>query len=281
MILSFDIGGTFIKYSIIEDNQIIYKNKVNTPNGSIIKNKLLDIYNELKCIYKIKSIAIASAGQINSELGSVIYAGPTILDYTGQKLKHYLTSKTSLQVCVLNDVNAALQAIEVDNALLIQFGTGIGGALKINGEIYNGKNYSALEIGNMIVNNKRFEDICSAKALCEEFELYYKRPIDGFEINNLYKNEDKLCLTILNNFYKNIASALCSLIVTLDPSNIYFGGGISESDFFDITKIVEELNNFADPVFIKRCSFNKMKYGNDAAMIGVYNHCIREKENNG
>jgi predicted NBD/HSP70 family sugar kinase len=276
MILAVDIGGTSIKYAVIENEVILHKGYLTTPGGEEIKESILDLYNSISDDYCINGITIATAGQVDVINGKIIYAGPTIPNYTGEDLKGYLFAQTKLPCEVMNDVNAALYSVDTSNALLIQIGTGIGGAYINEHEIMLGGNGQAMEIGHVIINdNKRFEDVYSTSALINRFNLFFGvDDFTGYKIDQLYKENCADTLFILEDYMMGIAKNIINLIYILDPQVIYFGGGITAASFFDVGKIKSYIeNNIENSGFLP--NVETIHRGNDAGLYGAYKNFRR------
>ena len=93
-ILVFDIGGTFIKYAICDENfNLSDKNKVPTEaekGGQALIEKIIDI---ILSYDDIDRVAISTAGQVDSENGIVVYSTDNIPYYTGMMVKKLIESK--------------------------------------------------------------------------------------------------------------------------------------------------------------------------------------------
>lgn len=274
MILAIDIGGTFIKYALVE-KEIILKDKVATPNGKMIKNKILELYKALS-EYPIIGIAISSAGQIDSSKGEVIFAGPTIPDYSGEKLREFLEDQTKLNITVINDVSAAALALSTDHGLFISLGTGIGGAFINDSKLYQGKHFGELEIGHTILNGSSFESQCSASALCKKFSENFNEDMSGEMIEKLFLAKDTQALELLDEYFDLLGIGILNILYVLDPKTIYLGGGISEATFFDTKKILAAIQRYA--ICKLDIKIEKIKIGNDAALIGACNYYRSEND---
>lgn len=265
--MTIDVGGTFIKYGLMDDT-LIEKGKVRTPSGELIKEKILEIYYSFTL--EIQGIAISSAGQVDSDRGEIIFAGPSIKNYSGENLKSYLESKLNICVSVINDVSAAALSHEREHGLFISIGTGIGGALVNDKKLYKGKHFSELEIGHMNIDGRSFEDLCSAKAICEKFSEVYRQEINGERINELYLSKEPKALLLLDEYFLNLGRGIVNILYVLDPQTIYFGGGISEADFFSLDKIKIAINNIS--LYNFEVDIYKSQQGNDASLYGAYNY---------
>ena len=170
--ICFDIGGTKIKYGLVDDDyNIIEKRLIDTNKdngGKYVISKVIEIIKENKQRYEIGGVAISTAGIVDHINGSIIYADDVMSNYTGLNICSIIKEKTSLNASVENDVNCfALYHVlkESNDFLMVAIGTGIGGAIVINNNIYHGISNTAGEFGTMIINNTRYENLASVSAL--------------------------------------------------------------------------------------------------------------------
>ena len=107
-ILTFDIGGTAIKYGICNDDfELIEKHSVPTEaklGGQHIIEKIIEI---IESFSDIDRVAISTAGQVDSQNGIVVYSTDNIPYYTGMMVKSIVENKTGIPCFVENDVNSA------------------------------------------------------------------------------------------------------------------------------------------------------------------------------
>lgn len=156
--ISIDIGGTAIKYGIICENaEIMMKETMKTEaekGGSAILEKVFVIVEKLqgRIQEKASGICISTAGMVNTEQGAIFYSAPLIPNYTGMQFKKLLEDKFKIPCEVENDVNCAglaeyrLGAAKGSHvALILTIGTGIGGSIIMDGEVYHGFSNSAWE----------------------------------------------------------------------------------------------------------------------------------------
>ena len=147
------------------------------PKGYL--NSIIEIVNDLidKTKLKkknIKAICIGIPGALNPHTGIVSLA-PN-LGLKKFNIKEKLQKKNSIPVLIENDVNlGALGAYKFGkaknskNMLAVFIGTGIGGGIIIDGKMYRGTNYSAGEIGHVIVDKKGPVCGCGNKGCFETF----------------------------------------------------------------------------------------------------------------
>ena len=161
-ILAFDIGGTAIKYSICEDDKLLNVNEIPTNammGARHVMDTLKGLTNTLSKDTSFDAIGISTAGQVNAETGSIIYANTNLPGYTGTQIRTELEELFHVPVAVENDVNAAALGEAIYGAgqghsdfLCLTYGTGVGGAIIRDREIYHGSSFSAGEFGAMVTH---------------------------------------------------------------------------------------------------------------------------------
>ncbi|WOO88400.1 ROK family protein [Mollicutes bacterium LVI A0078] len=280
--LVFDIGGTFIKYALVEEGTIVYKDKTPTPDGSQMTVVLSKLILDLMQRFEFAHIGISTAGQVDVESGSIIFAGPTLPNYTGVQLKSELEAATSLEVSVLNDVEACIYNYQqVDNLLYISLGTGIGGAYKTNGQIFRGENGVALEVGHLYhPKGDSFENICSTRSLLEQYKNQTNEEISGEQFDSLVASSDNTALKLIDQFFEDIAIGLLNIKYILDYNHVIIGGGITEAKFFSAEKVFDKLQTLNANTDVSNIKIETSRLGNDAAILGVYYYTQQAKEQN-
>ena len=287
MIALMDIGGTSIKYGIIDPETEQYKllgeltTNVREPNFQV-ENRIDEVIRRGFSQYKINGISISTAGIVDNQSGVIVYANKNIPNYKGTKLKENLEEKYEIPVTIENDVNSALLGElhfgllkEVHSALMITIGTGVGGALYINNEIYEGFSHSAGEIGYAIINGKNIEKIASTTALVRNVkDRVGKKDIDGHWIfQQAIEQNNSVCIEEINNLMVNIAFLINNYVALINPEVVILGGGIMEQSAFLKPLIVEKFNELNKNKFvIENTKIEFAKLGNQAGLLGAYCH---------
>ena len=285
-ILAIDIGGTSIKFGISNrSGNISYFKEFDSEAKKGGKHLIERIIHLVKMNYKgFQAIGISTAGQVNSEEGTIIYANENIPNFTGMNVKKIFEMNFNVPVVVENDVNAAALGERIFGAgkrytdfLCLTYGTGIGGAIVYNSSIYRGFNGSAAEFGHMILYPGGRKCTCgflgcyeaygSTTALVEKAREIDNKYANGREIFEELNRENSKLEQILNAWILDVAYGLVSLTHIFNPPVIILGGGIMEQD-----KLVSLINNKVKELIIESYSdveIVKASLGNKAGLLGA------------
>jgi predicted NBD/HSP70 family sugar kinase len=282
MILAFDIGGTYIKYGLINEKEhIIEKKQIPTlasQGGISIMSRIIEIIKKMQEHHSITGIAISSAGVIDPYLGIVLSTTDTMPGYTGTHIKEIIESKTNFFTTVENDVNcAALAEAKYSKPPLTDFiamtiGTGIGGAIVSNKEIFHGSSYSAGEWGRLMIDGKQYEKQASITSLIEYAKENGLDVKEGLDVFNLYDQNHPVAKIVVEHFYNRLAVGIVNLIYSFNPKVIVIGGGISHRGDQFIDELNLALEKQLDPYFMKSLSIRLATKKNDSGMLGAYIH---------
>lgn len=284
-ILAFDIGGTFVKYGLCNENfEFSEKSKFPTnaqKGGQAIIENIIDMIEQYD---NIDRVAISTAGQVDSGNGIVVYSTGNIPYYTGMAVKSLIENRTGIKTFVENDVNSAAigeayfgAAKGEKNFVCLTLGTGVGGAIFLDGKLFKGTNSSAGEIGHMIIHGGGkqctcggegcFECYASANALIKAVNKVSPVELDAFQIFQKENIEKPEIRSEIDKWIDEIIIGLINVIYIFNPSTIVLGGGIMNEDYI-IELIDRKIYNRLMDSF-KNVRIVRSKLGNDAGMIGA------------
>ena len=283
-ILVFDIGGTSIKHGLCTNGIL---NRVNETPTDARKGARHVMETVISLIQKIdtpyEAIGISTAGQVNASCGSIIYANQNIPGYTGTKIREELEGLFHVPVMVENDVNAAAmgEAIygagkDFESFLMLTYGTGVGGAVINNKQVYHGSSYSAGEFGAIITHSDArlrgndyfdgcYEKYASTTGLVK-MAMEYKSSLDNGK--KIFASlDDPQVIEILDHWVDEIMLGLATLTHIYNPSCIILGGGIMVQPLI-MEKIKAKKDRFIMPSFahVKLLSAG---LGNRAGLLGA------------
>lgn len=272
--LCFDIGGTSIKYAIIENEKIEDINSIKTRKNKFENYILEDVINVISRYNNIDVIGISTAGVVNSNTGEIIFAGPTIPNYTGTKIKKSIEEKFNIPCFVENDVNSAaygeyIYSKSKSPMFCMTVGTGLGGALIIDDKIYSGSSYMACEIGYIPFKDKTLQDYASTTFLVDYVSKKLDKKVNGLYIFENAKKGNKLCIEAINNLVDNLSFGIVNIIYTLNPSKIIIGGGITAQKEYLEPLIINSVNKkLINKKFNTTIELAKLE--NKAGLYGIY-----------
>ncbi len=284
-ILTFDIGGAFIKYGICNEKfKMLETHKIPTEaekGGQDLIERIIGIVESYK---KIDRVAVSTAGQVDSGNGIVVYSTGKIPYYTGMMVKKLIENKTGIPTFVENNVNAAAMgeakfgaAKGYNDFICLTYGNGIGGAIYLNGELYKGAGSSAGELGHMITHagGKQcncggegcYECYASANALVSAVNRVTDKPLDAFQIFDKENIEKPEIRFEIDKWIDEIIIGLINIIYTFNPPLIVLGGGIMNEDYI-IDLIDRKIYNRLMDNY-RKVNIVRSRLGNDAALLGV------------
>lgn len=257
-IAALDIGGTSIKAAEYENGILSDVKEYDTQakkGGAYVMETALEIAGGFR---GIDCIGISTAGQVDSRKGIIRYANENIPGYTGMKVRDIFERELGVPTAVENDVNAAAlgeawfgAGRDEKDFLCLTYGTGVGGAIVINKEIYKGSSFSAGEFGAMVVHaNERRpgEDIFSG--CYERYASTTALVRRAMELDPALDTGRKIFARLGEAEVKNVVDAwilevvygLSTLIHIFNPSCVILGGGVMSQKYI-LDKISEILYN--------------------------------------
>lgn len=232
-IAALDIGGTSIKSGIWNGQDMVgvKEHATNAKNGGrYVMERAVEIlrqYDDFEAI--------------GSAEGCIRYANENIPGYTGMKVREIMEREFHVPAAVENDVNAAAigegqfgAGRAFKDFLCITYGTGVGGAIVMNKQIYTGNDGSAGEFGGIMIHP---EDSVYGEPFCGCYEKYasttalvrkamaYNRDLDnGRKI--FARLDDPKVRDIVNSWIDEIVYGLITVIHIFNPACIVLGGGV-------------------------------------------------------
>ena len=309
-VVGVDMGGTkILAATITEDGTILSRAKTATKahkNPTKVIDRIADCINkaiEQASLSKnnIQSIGIGAPGPLNPQDGVIIFA-PN-LNWYNVPLKKELEDRLEIPTFLDNDVNVGTMgefkhgAGQGVNSLVgIFVGTGIGGGIILNGELFHGANKTAGEIGHIIVkadgpkcncgNSGCLEAISSRTAITKQIRkavLTQGKKSHILELNDgnlnsirsgtlakaIAKN-DKVTIKVMQRAAKYLGIGIASVVNFLNPEMIILGGGVVEAlDDKFIERIRKFAAEYALPNTMDGVEIVTAKLGDDAGVIGA------------
>lgn len=254
-LIAIDIGGTTIKIATWINQKLKMVFTIDTPdNLDTFYEELTDAVNEIKAKNKIDGVAISSPGAVNKKTG--VIEGASALPYIHNfKIVPELEKKFGLPVSIENDANCAALAELVDGSAkgcssmaFLVIGTGVGGSIIINNQIWHGAHLYGGEFGFMIIDGQQLSALASPVSMAKRYNEKTGKDFDGKTVFELADTDDLVAQEERGKLIHALATAIYNIQHSFDPEKIIIGGGISQNQELipllndEISKIRNKLN---------------------------------------
>ena len=289
-LLTFDVGGTEIKYAVMDEDTNVYeRGYVPTPLDSwqSFEDTIYGIYEKYQT--EVEGIAMSLPGFIDVKKGRCNGGGALTYNH-GNDVGPKLSERCGCKVVLENDGKAAVQAEfykgalqGCENAAVFVIGTGVGGGLIINHEVVRGPHFTAGEFSFVATDANRIEEFgsyvgsnCSTRGLLGAYAAAkgIQEEIDGREFFRRLP-EDETAQAVLDQFCHNVAVQIYNLYFLLDIEKIAIGGGISRQPVLT-EKINEQFQKVTKESALGRympkydIEIVPCQFHNDANLIGAF-----------
>ena len=301
-----DVGGTFIKGSIIDESgQIIIKDKIPTEYkeggdrvAENIKSLCLNLLDKagLK-LSDITAMGMGVPGMIDGDAGVVVTTNN--LGWKNFPMVEKMQTLMGMPVKISNDANtAALGEMKFGyggvykNIIMLTLGTGVGGGIIINGKVYAGNRGAGAELGHCVIEmggepctcGRRgcLEAYASATAIIRDTKRAMQAHPDSklWEIGSLdavngktafdYYDTDKYAKEVVDSYIKHLACGITNMATMFRPDAIVLGGGVCAQGDTLINPLKKILS---EEIFGKdmgpRVELLTAKLENDAGCLGA------------
>ncbi len=303
-----DLGGTNTKTAVLGRNfRVIEKSsfpttlfKTHQKLLSAINDSILSLLNEAKISLKsVKGIGVGIAGLVDAESG-VVADMVNIPGWKRVNIKRSFEKSLRIPAFIDNDVNVMTLAEfhkgagrGCRNLICVTLGTGIGGGIIINGELYRGSTSSAGEAGHIPINMKGPKCNCGGIACIESYagNRNLIRELRGIAKKNRGSILRRLANGDLSNITpelackaaamgdrssidfwvdtgKRIGVMLTGVVNFLDPDRIVIGGGVAGAARFLFPSIRETIELRAMEVQRRHVRVVKARLGSEAGLVG-------------
>lgn len=234
--ISVNIGSAKTRWAVLDENLNILDDGFwemslfHTEASKVIADAASEILKILEKWKDVKSCSIAIEG-LNVHNNKVIQSPPYMLNFDGLDLKDEFNKLIKVEFYIFKEVNSiALGELalgnlsDVENAVIVDFGEIITGAIIINGKLYTGKNDRAANFGKLKLNNETFDNNQSLLSIKNKIflstgiEIESPRDLSKLADENQFVNE----LLIANRQHK--ITQMENIIEVLDPDVLLMCG---------------------------------------------------------
>lgn len=288
--LTLDVGGSAIKYALIqEDLKIIEKSSVLTPMDTLenFVETIGQIYDEYAS--QISGMAISMPGIIDPEAG-YSYTGGALRYIEKLETVKILRQRCPIRITIGNDAKCAANAEigfgnlqDIQDGAVVILGTGIGGCLIKDHQVHTGRHFSAGEFSFIKTNAKdpvswdwAWSTRNGIQGLLERVQeqLETDKKYTGIEIFEMANQGDEKVIAGINQFALETALQIFNVHIIFDCEKVAIGGGISAQPL-----LIELIQKNLDTIFdnlgfeVARPEIVPCRFRNDANLIGaLYQH---------
>lgn len=279
-LLVFDIGGQGVKHAVWKEATLMDKGSFLTPGDwESLKLAMKEALEVAQAQHDIVGVAISSPGSVDSQAGVV--NGISAVPYLhGFKIVEAWKELFALPVSIENDANAAALAElgygvakDYGNVAFMIIGSGIGGAIAMNGELVKGRHLFAGELGYMLLNKENtLSNLASSLLQINRHNEAHPNQLiaNGLELFTLAEKGEPAAKAMVNEIYDSLAQGIYNLSLIIDPELVAIGGGISVRPeiTLELTERVSRLLDKQGAGDIKP-NIQVCHFFNDANLIGA------------
>ena len=304
--IGIDVCGTKVLGGVVDESgKVLTTARKDKPRqgGAALTQTIADVAKELLAQHSVSSVGVSAAGFVSSDRKTML-ATPNIADWNGVDLDHELTKLIGLPVVIENDANAAAwgeakfgAGQNQNHMMMLTVGTGIGGGIVVNGQLYRGAFGIAAEFGHVRVVPEGHLCGCGARGCFEQYasgnallrharEAINASPevarnllsrgdgtvagLTGQAITEAARDGDPVALAAFNTTGQWLGAGIASLCVLLDPACVVIGGGVIDAGEILLKPTRESLER--NMPFAGKHPYPEIvaaKLGNEAGLVGV------------
>ncbi|MBR8828916.1 MAG: ROK family protein [Gomphosphaeria aponina SAG 52.96 = DSM 107014] len=282
-VIGIDIGGTAIKLGrFLRDGTCLQSVNIPTPQPSTplaVVEAIAASITQLNCNNNCLALGVGTPGPVD-ETSRIAKVAINLAQWQDVPLADWLEIKTGLKTIIANDANCALvgeawlgAGKRFQNLILLTLGTGVGGAIILDGKLFTGQIGAAGELGLITINYDG--PICNSGnqgSLEQYVSLQAIRRLTGLEpvvLAQKARAGDKFALDFWQEYGRILGAGLASLIYILTPEAIIIGGGISAGADLFFPATLAEIERRV--LFTSRFGLKLLQaeLGNNAGMLGA------------
>lgn len=251
-----DIGGTKIAAALVTpDGELSAHRRARTPaleGPDAVLDAVATLVAELVDVEAggIVGVGVGTAGAVDVCSGRIVSSTETFRDWVGTDVVTGLAERLggdALDIVVHNDVDAhALgeawlgAARHETSALMVAVGTGLGGAIILDGRLWTGAHHLAGEMGHIPTPGAEglpcscsrpghLEALASGPAIARRYRLATGTEVDAQTVVDRARVGEPAALTIVREAAVGLGHAVAGLVTSIDPACVVVGGGMAQS----------------------------------------------------
>ncbi len=274
MRIAIDLGGTNVRVATVlpggQVERIISEPCRSKGSEEEVLEHIFSLIDELMTP-EVDGIGIGVPSVVDTDKG-IVYNVVGIPSWKEVHLKDRLEERYHIPASVDNDCNCFALGVTsfgrgrgYREAFCVTLGTGVGGSLVIDGQLYRGRNAGAGEIGSIPYLDRDYEYYCSSR-------FFVGKGTSGKEAAVAAANGDPEALKIMNEFGVHVGKLVQMIMFAYDPAVIILGGSISKAYPLFCDAMWKEIKNFPYPKSVGNLEIFQSEQVH-AAFLGAANLC--------
>ncbi|MBO9598783.1 MAG: ROK family protein [Cohnella sp.] len=296
-----DIGGTKINAGIVSKaGEVLHSVSLPTLAGQeATSRRAIEAVERLLAERasadpkpRVRGIGVGTAGQVDWNNGQIRFANGLLPGYGGTPMRSLLESRFGMPVRVDNDVNVLAYTERLLGAgksckhfICLAIGTGVGGAIMVDGRLVHGAWGGAGELGHLSVDFNGSSCICGGRGCLEQYASGTSiarrmreglaesgMPAEGVDTRETFARwqaGDRLATKVMEETIAALGAAIASLAHTFNPEAIVIGGGVAEAGDLLFKELDKEVRSRAMASLWEGVRLEPAYRGNWSGMIGA------------
>ncbi|MGB5961056.1 MAG: ROK family protein [Coleofasciculaceae cyanobacterium] len=283
-VIGIDLGGTAIKLGrFLADGTCLNSLSIPTPQPATPTAVLEAIIEAIKSISSQENpplaIGIGTPGPVDAS-GRITRIAINLPGWHDIPLADWLEAKTGYPTILANDANCAglgeawLGAgRQFQHLILLTLGTGVGGAVILDGKLFTGHQGAGAELGLITFNPDGPNCASGNQGSLEQYTsvqaIRRRTGKEPHELGEMARNGDKYALEFWQSYGRDLGVGLASLIYILTPEAVIIGGGVSASAEFFLPAAKTEIERRVLAICRANLQLIVAELGNTAGMVGA------------
>lgn len=282
-VIGIDLGGSAIKLGRFDwQGHCLQSQSIPTPQPSYpeaVLQAMIEAIGQLDPDQQSVAVGVGTPGPADAA-GRIARVAINLTGWQDIPLADWLEAKTGRPTVLANDANCAglgefwLGAgRDFQDLVVLTLGTGVGGAVILDGKLFVGRHGTAAELGLITLNPNGHE--CNSGnqgSLEQHVSVPAIRRITGLEPNELGKRAqagDAEAIAFWQRYGRDLGAGLASLIYILTPEAVILGGGVSASARFFLPTVAAEIDRRVLPSSRPGLQIIPAALGNQAGIVGA------------
>ena len=297
--LGIDIGGTNLRGKIISDEgDVLEEGKTRSDAHMGISSLMENLAGFIKGFSReeISAIGVGVPGTVDRRDGTLVHA-PNIVNTKNFPFTEALLERIGTETPVFIENDASCAALgeyragagrNSDSMVMITLGTGFGGGIILNGNLWPGEDGFAGELGHMTIDPSGPECACGGRGCVETYvsQVAIKRivrecpelaqKLSGTEesaiperLAELAREKNPEAVSVWNDFGANLGVGISILVNVLDVKTVIVGGGLSNAWELFIGKTLEEAKRRCLGGAARKLEIKRAALGDDSGVLGA------------